>query len=80
MEEEGYLIVEVSFIPKNMGASDAKDYRPINLIGSVYKIVPKVLAKILKLVWGLMSQTQNVLHKGDRSPDSSLIANVWIVV
>jgi len=39
MEEEGCLIVEVSFIPKNMGVSDAKDYRPISLIGSVYKIV-----------------------------------------
>lgn len=47
MEEEGCLVVEVSFIPKNMGASDAKDYRPINLIGSVYKIVAKVLAKRL---------------------------------
>lgn len=49
MEEEGCLIVEVSFIPKNIGASDAKDYRPISLIGGVYKIVAKVLTTSITL-------------------------------
>ena len=34
----------VVLIPKKFGASDVKDFRPICLIGSVYKILSKILA------------------------------------
>lgn len=42
----------VSLIPKKAGAVDIKDFRPINLIGGMYKIISKVLANRLKSVLG----------------------------
>uniref|UniRef100_A0A2N9I574 Reverse transcriptase domain-containing protein n=1 Tax=Fagus sylvatica TaxID=28930 RepID=A0A2N9I574_FAGSY len=38
----------VALIPKKPGVSDVKDFRPICLIGSVYKIRSKILANCLK--------------------------------
>ena len=40
------------FIPKKEGASDVQDFRPISLVGSLYKIIAKVLANRLKRVMG----------------------------
>jgi hypothetical protein len=38
---------------------DVKDFRPISLVGGVYKILPKVLANKLKLVLGkIISKSQ----------------------
>ena len=31
-------------IPKKRGAKDLKDFRPISLVGSIYKLLAKVLA------------------------------------
>jgi hypothetical protein len=42
----------VSLIPKKAGAVDIKDFRPISLIGGMYKIISKVLANRLKSVIG----------------------------
>ncbi|XP_065639159.1 uncharacterized protein LOC112036069 [Quercus suber] len=36
----------LSLIPKKNNAIDVKDFRPISLVGSVYKLLSKVLAKI----------------------------------
>ena len=41
--EQCYLVL----IPKNEGAQDLKDFRPISLVGGLYKILAKVLAKRL---------------------------------
>jgi hypothetical protein len=38
----------ISLIPKKAGAVDIKDFRPISLVGGVYKIISKVLANRLK--------------------------------
>ncbi|WMV29916.1 hypothetical protein MTR67_023301 [Solanum verrucosum] len=40
----------IALIPKKVGASELKDFRPISLIGGIYKIVAKILAKRLKKV------------------------------
>ena len=42
----------LEFIPKKEGASDVQDFRPISLVGSLYKIIAKVLANRLKRVMG----------------------------
>ena len=40
----------IVLIPKKNGASNIRDFRPISLVGSVYKILVKVLANRLKEV------------------------------
>jgi len=41
----------ISLIPK-VGAVDLKDFRPISLVGSMYKILAKVLASRLRKAVG----------------------------
>ena len=35
-------------VPKKEGANDFKDFRPISLVGNLYKLIAKVLANRLK--------------------------------
>ena len=50
----------IALIPKKNGASNIRDFRPISLVGSVYKILAKVLANRLKEVLDqLVSESQN---------------------
>jgi hypothetical protein len=66
----------VVLIPKKVGASDVKDFRPINLTGSIYKIISKMLANRLREVLGsLLSPTQNGFIQGRQIQDSVQIAN-----
>jgi hypothetical protein len=66
----------VVLIPKKVGASDVKDFRPISLTGSIYKIISKVLANRLRDVLGsLLSPTQNAFIQSRQIQDSVLIAN-----
>ena len=39
-------------LPKKRGAKDLKDFRSISLVGGLYKLLAKVLAKRLKIVVG----------------------------
>ena len=42
--EKSLNVTFIALIPKKNGASNIRDFRPINLVGSVYKILAKVLA------------------------------------
>ena len=55
----------VVLIPKKVRAIEIKDFRPISLVGSMYKIISKVLANRLKgVLGGLLSQSQNAFVQG----------------
>ena len=52
-------------VPKNKNAVDIKDFRPISLVGGLYKNLAKVLANRLKKVVGqVLSTSQNAFVEG----------------
>ncbi|RVW53935.1 hypothetical protein CK203_073000 [Vitis vinifera] len=63
-------------IPKKAGAEDLRDFRPISLVGGLYKLLAKVLANRLKKVVGkVVSSAQNAFVEGRQILDAALIAN-----
>ena len=66
----------ISLIPKKNYASNIRDFRPSSLVGSVYKILAKVLENRLRIVLDqLISETQNSFVSGRQILDLVLIAN-----
>ncbi|GJX31621.1 RNA-directed DNA polymerase, eukaryota, partial [Tanacetum coccineum] len=66
----------ITLIPKVSNANMVKEFRPISLIGSVYKIVAKILANRLVMVLGdLVSDTQSAFVKDRQILDGPFILN-----
>lgn len=54
----------IALIPKKEGLCRAFDFRPISLVGNMYKIVAKVLSCHPRLVMNdAISNAQSVFHK-----------------
>ena len=66
----------IVMVPKKEGVDDFKDFRPISLVGSLYKLIEKVLANRLKKVMSwLVNKAQNAFVQGRQILDASLIKN-----
>ena len=66
----------VVLILKRGGTEDLKDFIPISLIGSIYKLIAKVSANRLRKVMNkLVNSAQNAFVEGRQILDASLIAN-----
>jgi hypothetical protein len=73
---KGMLSYLIALIPKISNAHAIPNFRPISLLGSVYKVVAKVLASRLRVVMGkLISRNQSAFIKGRLLVDGVLTIN-----
>lgn len=76
-----HLSYFVTLIPKVKSPLSLKEFRPISLLGSIYKILPKVLAKRLSKVMNpLISKFQSAFLKGRHLEDGVLIVSEVVEV
>nr|GEY18578.1 RNA-directed DNA polymerase, eukaryota [Tanacetum cinerariifolium] len=66
----------IALIPKIPDANLVKDFRPISLIGSIYKIIAKILANRLVTVLGdIVNEVQSAFIVGRQIMDGPFILN-----
>jgi len=69
----------IALIPKKDNPQKLNDFRPISLVGSIYKILAKVLANRLRHVIGsVIAEEQSTFVKNRQILDGILIANEMV--
>ncbi|KAE8689425.1 hypothetical protein F3Y22_tig00110937pilonHSYRG00001 [Hibiscus syriacus] len=77
--EHGVNHAFITLIPKKTNPESVEDFRPISLVGSLYKILSKVLSKRLSgCVGDIISQSQFAFIPGRQLLDCAFIANEGI--
>lgn len=76
-----HLSYFVTLIPKVKSPLSLKEFRPISLLGSIYKILSKVLAgRLFKVMNPLISKSQSAFLKWRHLEDGVLIVNEVVEV
>lgn len=66
----------ITLIPKRIGANEFKEFRPISLVGCIYKLIVKVLARRLSKVLGeVIGDCQHAFVGGRQILDAVIAAN-----
>ncbi|GJZ68261.1 RNA-directed DNA polymerase, eukaryota [Tanacetum coccineum] len=66
----------IALIPKNQNASLVKDFRPICLVGSLYKIIAKILAnRLVGVLNGIVNEVQSAFISDRHILDGPFILN-----
>ncbi|GJY38021.1 RNA-directed DNA polymerase, eukaryota [Tanacetum coccineum] len=66
----------IALIPKNQNAILVKDFRPISLIGSLYKIVAKIMAnRLVGVLSGIVNEVQSAFISDRQILDGPFILN-----
>ncbi|WMV13351.1 hypothetical protein MTR67_006736 [Solanum verrucosum] len=77
--EKSFNATFISLIPKKVGAYELKDFTPISLIGSFYKIISKIL-RLKRVMPKLVDDQQMAFIKGRQIMDAILVANECVDV
>ncbi|KAK2413305.1 hypothetical protein QL285_036031 [Trifolium repens] len=73
---QGILSYFLTLIPKVRNPEGLGDYRPISLLGCIYKLLSKVLAaRLAKVIGSIVSTSQSAFIKGRQLVDGVLVLN-----
>nr|GEW24107.1 RNA-directed DNA polymerase, eukaryota, reverse transcriptase zinc-binding domain protein [Tanacetum cinerariifolium] len=73
---KGYNPSFIALIPKNHNANLVRDFRPISLIGSLYKIIAKMLAnRLVGVLNGIVNEVQSAFIVDRQILDGPFILN-----